>query len=208
VPIDDHPSNRAGLTAVPDARPDAQSDAQFDARPDARFDNGAGDGRDIGLEQLYDEHYVRLVRLGVLLLGDAGRAEEVVQDSFVAVVQRWDRLEVANLPAYLRQTVVNRSRSVLRHRKVVAAHPSEVPAHGPGADHELLRGVRRRAVIDALAGLPRRQREVLALRHYLDLSEREIAETLRISPGAVKSHASRGSAALRRALSELLEETP
>jgi RNA polymerase sigma-70 factor (sigma-E family) len=211
VPIDDHPSTRAGLTAVPDAR----IDARIDPRADARTHNGAGDGSgdgsgdggELGLEQLYDEHYVRLVRLGVLLLGDAGRAEEVVQDSFVAVVQRWDRLEGANLPAYLRQTVVNRSRSVLRHRKVVAAHPSEVPAHGPAADHELLRGVRRRAVIDALAGLPRRQREVLALRHYLDLSEREIAETLRISPGAVKSHASRGSAALRRALSALLEET-
>jgi RNA polymerase sigma factor (sigma-70 family) len=61
-------------------------------------------------------------------------------------------------------------------------------------------------VIDALAGLPRRQREVLVLRHYLHLSEREIAETLRISSGAVKSHASRGAAALRRNLSQLLEE--
>ena len=71
----------------------------------------------------------------------------------------------------------------------------------------MLRGARRRAVIDALARLPRRQREVLALRYYLDLSEREIAETLRISQGAVKSHASRGAAALRRSLSPLLEET-
>ena len=62
-------------------------------------------------------------------------------------------------------------------------------------------------MIDALARLPRRQREVLALRYYLDLSEREIAETLGISPGAVKSHASRGADALRRSLSPLLEET-
>ncbi len=57
-----------------------------------------------------------------------------------------------------------------------------------------------------MARLPRRQREVLALRYYLDLSEREIAETLQISPGAVKSHASRGAAALRGTLSQLLEE--
>jgi RNA polymerase sigma factor (sigma-70 family) len=61
-------------------------------------------------------------------------------------------------------------------------------------------------VIEALGRLPRRQREVLALRYYLDLSEREIAKTLRISQGAVKSHASRGAAALRTQLSELHQE--
>ena len=163
---------------------------------------------DAELEQLYDEHYVRLVRLSVLLLGDVGRAEEVVQDSFVAIYRRMrrDGDAVTNAPAYLRQTVVNRSRSVLRHLKVVSRHPNDAPTETPGADDDLLHGVRRRLVIDALAGLPRRQREVLVLRYYLDLSEREIAETLRISPGAVKSHASRGAAALRRNLSQLLEE--
>ena len=138
---------------------------------------------DVTLERLYDAHYVRLVRLAVLLLGDAGRAEEVVQDSFVAVYRRLDRLGDADLPAYLRQTVVNRSRSVLRHLTVVAKHPPDAPVDEPGADHDVLRGARRRAVIDAMARLPRRQREVLALRYYLDLSEREIAETLGISPG-------------------------
>ena len=163
---------------------------------------------DSALERLHEEHYLRLVRLAVLLLGDVGRAEEVVQDAFVAIYQRWDRLGDADVPAYLRQTVVNRSRSVLRHLKVVDRHRVEEPLSHPGADHDALRGVRRRAVLDALARLPRRQREVLALRYYLDLSEREIAETLRISPGAVKSHASRGAAALRRHLSQLLEENP
>ncbi len=166
------------------------------------------DDADVALERLYDEHYVRLVRLAVLLLGDPGRAEEVVQDSFVAVYRRWDRLEGADLPAYLRQTVVNRSRSVLRHLVVVARHQPERPLDGPGADQDTLRHDQRRTVLDALHGLPRRQREVLALRYYLDLSEREIAETLGISAGAVKSHASRGAAALRRSLSTLMEETP
>ena len=164
-------------------------------------------GADVALEQLYDAHYVRLVRLAVLLLGDAGRAEEVVQDSFVAVYRRWDQLAAADLPAYLRQTVVNRSRSVLRHLAVVSKHAPHAPVDEPGADHDLLRHSQRRAVVDAMLQLPRRQREVLALRYYLDLSEREIAETLGISPGAVKSHASRGAEALRRSLSPLLEET-
>jgi len=162
---------------------------------------------DVALERLYDAHYVRLVRLAVLLLGDAGRAEEVVQDSFVAIYRDWDRLTIENVPAYLRTTVVNRSRSALRHLAVVAKHPPHRPVDKPGADHDVLRGAQRRAVIDAMARLPRRQREVLALRYYLDLSEREIAETLGISPGAVKSHASRGADALRRSLSPLMEET-
>ena len=81
---------------------------------------------DVVLERLYDAHYVRLVRLAVLLLGDAGRAEEVVQDSFVAVYRRMDRLGRCDLPAYLRQTVVNRSRSVLRHLTVVAKHSPDL----------------------------------------------------------------------------------
>ena len=162
---------------------------------------------DVTLERLYDAHYVRLVRLAVLLLGDVGRAEEVVQDSFVAVYRRWDRLGDADVPAYLRQTVVNRSRSVLRHLSVVAKHPPHAPIDEPGADHDALRGAQRLEVMEAMQRLPRRQREVLALRYYLDLSEREIAETLGISPGAVKSHASRGADALRRSLSPLLEET-
>jgi RNA polymerase sigma-70 factor (sigma-E family) len=163
---------------------------------------------DRSLEQLYAEHYVRLVRLAVLLLGDAGRAEEVVQDSFVAVHRRWDQLADADVAAYLRQTVVNRSRSVVRHLSVVSKHPPYAPVDEPGADHDVLRSAQRRAVVDAMLGLPRRQREVLALRYYLDLTERQIAETLGISTGAVKSHASRGADALRRSLSPLLEETP
>lgn len=169
---------------------------------------------DAALESLYDQHYVRLVRLAVLLLRDAGRAEEVVQDTFVALYQRLHGSAAMpdDAAAYLRQAVVNRSRSVLRHLKVVSQHPadtfsSERPGDHPGADHDALHGVRRRAVLDAMAQLPRRQREVLALRYYLDLSEREIAETLGISPGAVKSHASRGAAALRLHLSAFLEET-
>ena len=158
---------------------------------------------DSALEQLYDEHYVRLVRLATLLLGNAWQAEEVVQDSFVAVYERWDRLGGADLPAYLRQTVVNRSRSALRRLKVAEHHRPEGPRHEPGADATAIRGARRRTVIEALGRLPRRQREVLALRYYLDLSEAQIAETLGISRGAVKSHASRGVSALRHLLEDV-----
>jgi RNA polymerase sigma-70 factor (sigma-E family) len=162
---------------------------------------------DLSLERLYDEHYVRLVRLGVLLLaGDVGRAEEVVQDAFVEVHRRWDRIEGAALPAYLRQTVVNKCRSARRHLRVIDRYRPQPPAPAPGADEGVLADARRREVLDALARLPRRQREVLVLRHYLDLSEREIAQTLQISQGAVKTHASRGTAALRASLVGLQED--
>jgi RNA polymerase sigma-70 factor (sigma-E family) len=162
---------------------------------------------DEALEQLYAAHWRRLVRLSVLLVRDVGTAEEVVQDAFVAVHARWSRLRDPDLAlAYLRQAVVNRSRSALRHRAVVARHAAReaTPSDVPGADGAALAAGRRTAVLDAMRALPRRQREVLALRYYLDLSEADIAETLGISRGAVKSHASRGSAALRALLEEEL----
>jgi RNA polymerase sigma-70 factor (sigma-E family) len=153
---------------------------------------------DAAVEGLYATHYRQLVRLSVLLVRDVETAEEVVQDSFVAMHGRWRSLEEPQKGlAYLRQTVVNRSRSVLRHRGVRARYTPPVPADRPGAEEDVLASERRGAVLDALRGLPERQREVLALRYYLDLSEADIAETLGISRGSVKSHASRGVAALR-----------
>ncbi|MGI9155872.1 MAG: RNA polymerase sigma factor [Marmoricola sp.] len=159
------------------------------------------------LEELYDAHFVWLVRLAVLLVGDRGVAEEVVQDTFVAMHARWGSLDDPDRAVgYLRTTVLNRSRSVLRHRAVVARHLPEPVPDAPGADATPIEEERRRAVLEAMRSLPRRQREVLALRYYLDQSEREIAQTLGISQGAVKSHASRGAAALRQLLGELRED--
>ncbi|MGH3369184.1 MAG: SigE family RNA polymerase sigma factor [Nocardioidaceae bacterium] len=158
---------------------------------------------DTAVDELYSAHYRRLVRLSVLLVRDVETAEEVVQDSFVAMHGRWRTLRDPEKGlAYLRQTVVNRSRSVLRHRGVQARHVPAVLPDQPGADEDALVSERRREVLDALRGLPDRQREVLALRYYLDLSEADIATTLGISRGAVKSHASRGVAALRHLLKD------
>lgn len=166
------------------------------------------------LEELYAAHYRRLLRLATLLLGDAAQGEDVVQDVFVAVHRRPDLLAGADdMAAYLRRSVVNGARSAQRRRVVALRHrgrvtdPTQATGPAPGADTAVLDGVRRRAVLDAVAALPRRQREVVALRYYLDLSEREIAATLGISQGAVKSHASRGAAALRQRLAPLTTPT-
>jgi RNA polymerase sigma-70 factor (sigma-E family) len=159
------------------------------------------------VDELYATHFRRLVRLSVLLVRDVETAEEVVQDAFVAMHGRWRSLREPDQGlAYLRQAVVNRSRSVLRRRGVQARHAAAAPAvvpDRPGADHDAMAAERRNAVLDALRALPGRQREVLALRYYLDLSEAEIASTLGISRGAVKSHASRGAAALRATMGDL-----
>ncbi|MGZ4459603.1 MAG: SigE family RNA polymerase sigma factor [Nocardioidaceae bacterium] len=158
---------------------------------------------DLAVEELYAAHYRQLVRLSVLLVRDQETAEEVVQDSFVAMHGRWRGLRDPDKGlAYLRQSVVNRSRSVLRRRGVEARYaPPASPARG-GADEDALVTERRTRVLDAMRALSDRQREVLALRYYLDMSEADIAETLGISRGAVKSHAARGATALRRLLED------
>lgn len=169
----------------------------------------AGWSADEALEQLYAAHWRQLVRLGVLLVHDQGVAEEIVQDSFVAVHARWGRLTDPDRGlAYLRQSVVNRARSHQRHLGVVRRQTlrEAPPVPAPGADHSSYDVAQRAEVLDAMRRLPRRQREVLALRYYVDLTEAEIADLLGISPGAVKSHASRGVAALRADLAATLQE--
>jgi RNA polymerase sigma-70 factor (sigma-E family) len=153
---------------------------------------------DEAVTQLYAAQYRALVRLATLLLRDAGAAEEIVQDSFIAMHGSWRRLRDHDRAlAYLRQAVVNRSRSALRHRTVEQRHaPAPLPDHA-SAEHGALEALEREEVIRALHRLPRRQREVLVLRYYVDLSEAQIADAIGISRGAVKSHASRGMATLR-----------
>lgn len=168
-------------------------------------------GADEALEELYAAHWARLVRLAVLLVRDVGTAEEVVQDAFVAMHRHWRRLRDPDraLP-YLRQSVVNGARSQLRHRAVVERHVRAEAARATAADSVAEDttdvAARRDLVLAALGRLPERQREVLVLRHYLDLSEAEIAAAMGISQGAVKSHASRGAAALRTHLGDYWED--
>lgn len=163
---------------------------------------------DEAVSQLYAAHYAQLVKLAALLVRTSGEAEEIVQDAFVALHGRWGRLrEPDRALGYLRTAVVNAARSghrrhqvAERHRQAARADLSGV-AH-PSAEDAVVEAARRDTVLAALQRLPDRQREVLVLRYYADLSEADIAHTLGISRGAVKSHASRGAAALRASLEE------
>jgi RNA polymerase sigma-70 factor (sigma-E family) len=174
------------------------------ARPTRRHDVSAPAANwdaDESVTHLYAAYYRSLVRLAALLLRDIAEAEDVVQDAFVAMHDKWGRLrEPEKALAYLRQVVVNKSRSVLRHRSVMERHQPDPVRDADAAEGGALAGETSSEVIVALRRLPQRQREVLVLRYYLDLSEAQIAHTLGVSRGAVKSHASRGMSALRLAL--------
>jgi RNA polymerase sigma-70 factor (sigma-E family) len=168
------------------------------------------------IEQLYREHWDSLVRLAALVLGDQSRAEDVVADAFGALHGRERQLRTAqNLPAYLRRSVINGCRSVGRRKVLERLHlvreGSALSRRGdvPSAEDAASERASRSSMLDALADLPNRQREVLVLRYYLDLSERQIAETLGIAPGSVKAHAHRGLQVLRSRMSaDSDQETP
>jgi RNA polymerase sigma-70 factor (sigma-E family) len=180
------------------------------AGPDAG--SGLPTDPDVAITELYRAHWHRLVRLAWLLLRDQLAAEDVVQDAFVATHRSWSAIrDGGRVVGYLQTSVVNGCRSVQRHNVVVDrqnvrdAAAADAPGRGShgSAETQLLHRAERDAVLDALRGLTSRQREVLVLRYYSDLSEAQIAHALEISPGAVKTHAHRGLTALRRTIEPL-----
>jgi RNA polymerase sigma-70 factor (sigma-E family) len=161
---------------------------------------GAGDR----IDELYRDHAVGLVRMALLLVGDQATAEDVVQDAFLGLYRGQQRLrDPSKALPYLRASIVNGCRSVHRGRRrarLLGVQP-ELPVWS--AESAALHGEDRRAVLGAISRLPRRQREVLVLRFYLNQADHEIAQTLRISRGTVSSTASRAVAALARELKEV-----
>jgi RNA polymerase sigma-70 factor (sigma-E family) len=150
---------------------------------------------------MYCTEYRSLVRMSAVLVGDVSTAEEVVQDCFIAMHGAWRRLRDSDKAVnYLRRSVVNRSRSVLRRRIVADRHAPKHEPDMPSAEQGAIAQLERRAVISALRSLSPRQREALVLRYYLDLSEDQVASAMNISRGAVKSHTARAKAALRSVL--------
>jgi RNA polymerase sigma-70 factor (sigma-E family) len=152
----------------------------------------------VDISALYCTHRLSLVRLAILLVDDLASAEDVVQDAFVGLHRNQDRIREPHAAVrYLRTSVVNGSRSALRRRRTVRTHlrlaeqvAEEVTESA--ADAGMMLADEHREVFEAVQQLPGRQREVLLLRYWSDLSEADIADTLGISRGSVKSSASRG----------------
>jgi RNA polymerase sigma-70 factor (sigma-E family) len=149
---------------------------------------------------LYQAYALSLGRLALVMLGDAAAAEDVVQDAFLGLYRRWDSLSDPSVaPSYLRTSVLNGCRTAIKRRfrpGIPAGRPIE------SAEAVVLLGEEQRAVLAAVRRLPARQREALVLRYYLDLTEDQTAEAMRVSRGAVKSATSRAVAALGRMLKE------
>jgi RNA polymerase sigma-70 factor (sigma-E family) len=158
-----------------------------------------------GLESVHQEEYASLVRLAALVLGDAGLAEQVVQDAFVRLYVRWGgRRRIERPGAYLRNSVLNGCRSQLRRKQVSDRHEARrtVLATPATPESEALARAEHDRVVAALRSVSGRQREALVLRYYLDLPEAEIAAAMGVSAGSVKTHLHRGLAALAELLGE------
>lgn len=166
-----------------------------DSSPLVRRGAECNESADAGVERLYRSHRLQLVRLGLLLVDDRETAEDIVQDAYAALHRRWRSLNSQQAAVgYLRTSVVNAARSVLRRRRTVRRNPlaDEQALTAEPADASTMLAEDHRAVLAAIDRLPERQREVILLRYWAELGEAEIAATLGISIGAVKSNASRG----------------
>ncbi|MCX5201313.1 sigma-70 family RNA polymerase sigma factor [Streptomyces sp. NBC_00237] len=160
------------------------------------------DGEPPTLTDLYRARRLDMVRLALFLVDDLHTAEDVVQDAFAAVC-RTHGTSLAGLQdpgAYLHTAVLNAARSVLRRRRTARAYVPPHQAAGPPVDEGLLLAEEHRHVLDALGELTGRQREVLVLRYWSELTEAQIAQTLGLSRGTVKSTASRALDILEKKL--------
>lgn len=160
-----------------------------------------GEPKDELLVRLFTEHYASLVRLASLLLDDVHSCEEVVQDAFVKMQTLRTPPQAGKEAPYLRSIVLNGARSRLRRRMVRRRALLDRPEPTVSAETSTMQRLANNEVIEAVRRLPKRQAEVITLRYFGDLSEAEIAETLGISSGSIKTHASRALAALEKALS-------
>lgn len=142
---------------------------------------------DAAFAALYETEYRGMIRLAFLMLDSQEQAEDVVHDALARLIERWDRVD--NPGAYLRATVLNGARSVLRRRRLIRRNPtSELQSTDPEAEY----------LTDLLAILTPTRRAVVVLRYFEQLTVPEIARILGIREGTVKSSLHRGLRTLRQ----------
>ena len=163
----------------------------------------------VEFERFVDTCAGDLLRTGYLIVWDLEEAEDLVQETLLRVARRWPRVRRMDLPgAYARRILVNLAindakRRSRRRRELEPPDGAPLEAHADRAAAGMFEAFDARAeLLGALAVLPPRQRAVLVLRYFEDLSEAQTAQTLNCSVGTVKSTASRGLARLRETLDE------
>jgi RNA polymerase sigma-70 factor (sigma-E family) len=196
--------------------PAAQPFRRLARRTEVTLTSGQRNGLDPGpwppddpeaaITALFDGHYSRMLRVAAVLLSDVTAAEDVVQDAFLAVFTSWQRVrDKQEAVGYLHRSVVNGARSRLRRRAVAARFRPVRESDAISAEDAALSGLVSGPLLTAMRKLPRREREAVLFRHYLDLSERQTAQALGLRPGSVKGYASRGLATLRATLNNSLD---
>ena len=160
--------------------------------------------REAAVRALYEERHAEIVRFATFIMGDVHAAEDATQEAFMRVYDAWDRLEdPERAVAYLRATIVNLSRGRHRHRLVAERNQPPRLVAVPSAEDDAMGRVGRKAVLEAVSSLPSRQRACVVMRHWLRMTEGEIAATLDVSIGSVRTHNKRGVEALQRKLGAL-----
>lgn len=156
------------------------------------------------ISALFRAHHRRLVGLASLLVDDRLTAEDIVQEAFAGLYRRWHALRDPQAAiTYLNRAVVNAGRDELRNGRRIIAGIRRMPPRSEelaSAEHAAVEHAESDRLWQTICRLPHRQRQVMVLRYYLDQSEAQIAETLGVSAGSVKQHASRALAALARSL--------
>ncbi len=153
-------------------------------------------GSGASFERFVAEREAPLLRTAVFLAGDRGRGEDLLQDVLLAVFRRWGRID--DPEAYVRRALVNAATS--RWRRPRVREEPLGPAADRGVSSDADRLAERAELLAALRVLPPRQRAVVVLRYFDDLSEAQIATLLACSPGSVKTHCARGLKRLRAIL--------
>jgi RNA polymerase sigma-70 factor (ECF subfamily) len=154
--------------------------------------------------RLYERRHADMVRFAAFLTGDVHAAEDIAQEAFVRLLAAWEGLsDHDRADAYLRVTIVNLVRGDHRRRATAMRRTRPHLSLVASAEDDALGRVGRQHVLDAVSALPLRQRACVVMRHWMRMSESEIAENLGLSVGSVRTHVKRGTASLQRTLGDL-----
>ena len=157
--------------------------------------------RDDGMWHLYERRYADMVRFAAFLTGDVDAAQDIAQEAFVRLLDAWDRIvDPERADAYLKATIVNLVRGEHRRRETAVRRGQPHLSLVASAEDDAIGRVGRQHVLDAVSALPIRQRACVVMRHWMRMSESEIAGTLGLSVGSVRTHVKRGTATLQRTL--------
>lgn len=193
-----------------DNAPPSLEDGRSDASPALRRlseawpnQQAATTDRDVGLRQLYERRHADMVRFAAFLTGDVVAAEDIAQDAFAKVFDGWDRInDLDRVDAYLKSTVVNLVRGGHRKQQVAERRATTHLTVVPSAEDDAVSQIGRERVLAAVSNLPLRQRACVVMRHWMRMTESEIAEVLELSVGSVRTHIKRGTESLKTSLGD------